>query len=418
MQALINGKPTLHYRYFIAGPSNHQIVFPLNQEGCFYFFSARYALAAGIQSLGLKYGDEVLLPSYNCGTEVDPFLHLKIKPVFYRIKRNMDIDLDDLLQKISNNVKAILVTHFLGFPQLINEIKRIASERNLFLIEDCAHAFLSLHNGNHLGSFGDLAIFSLLKTLPIPNGGILLINNRNIKYNPNSEKPNRLSTFYYAAELLKNATRGEKHFLMEGGKRMLYRGSYLTALLARYIFAGVRKFTHNNSLYFVRPDSYLFIDKLRNWGISEVSRNIMNGQDFDEIKRIRRTNYEYLLNHFLTHGGKTLPFANLPPGVCPLFFPIILENSRQRNILYKLLKSRGVRINLWWSQFHPEVPWHSFPDAVYLKETLLGLPIHQDLTFEHLDHIIKEFENAYEVLGGSHPLDSPSGLISSERKLQ
>ena len=63
------------------------------------------------------------------------------------------------------NVKAILITHFLGFPQPIDEIKRICNERNLFLIEDCAHAFLSSYNGNPLGSYGDIAVFSLLKDI-------------------------------------------------------------------------------------------------------------------------------------------------------------------------------------------------------------------------------------------------------------
>jgi len=62
-------------------------VFPLNQERCFYYFGARYALAGGLRALGLGPADVVLLPAYNCGVEIDPVLNLGIRPVFYRIRK-------------------------------------------------------------------------------------------------------------------------------------------------------------------------------------------------------------------------------------------------------------------------------------------------------------------------------------------
>jgi perosamine synthetase len=398
MVPYISGRPTIHYnKPFAKRGSGHGNIFPLNQKQFYFFFSARYALAAGILALGLKDDDEVLLPSYNCGTEVDPFLHLNIRPVFYRIKKDLDVDLDDLQRKITSNAKAVLITHFLGFPQPADQIKRICKKRNLFLIEDCAHAFLSSHDGKPLGSFGDIAIFSLLKTVPVPNGGILLINNRNIEYKPNPRKPSRFATYFYAAELLRYGTRSNKYSLAQSGQRMLYRGSYVSLSLARYFLAGIRKFINRDGLYLVRPDSYLFVENLRSWGISDVSRNILNGEDFGEIKIIRRRNFECLLNYFLENDRGTLPFKSLPDGVCPLFFPIIVESSVIRDNLYRVLKSRGIITHPWWNRFHPAVPWNEFPAAIYLKERLLGLPIHQDLTFKHLDFLIREFEKASEA---------------------
>ena len=118
--------------------------------------------------------------------------------------------------------------------------------------------------------------------------------------------------------------------------------------------------------------------------------------DFDEIKSIRRRNFEYLLNHFLKNERGALPFKSLPEGVCPLFFPIIVESSVIRENLYRVLKSRGVITHPWWNRFHPTVPWDEFPDAVYLKERLFGLPIHQDLSIKHIGHVIEEFEKAYQ----------------------
>lgn len=124
-------------------------------------------------------------------------------------------------------------------------------------------------------------------------------------------------------------------------------------------------------------------------------KKIINKTDFEEIKIIRRRNFEYLLNYFHKNERGILPFHELPSGVCPLFFPIILESAEQRERLYRTLKERGVTSHPWWDRFHPEVLWDEFPDAVYLKTRLFGLPVHQDLTLKHLEHVIEEFEKAY-----------------------
>jgi dTDP-4-amino-4,6-dideoxygalactose transaminase len=78
----------------------------------------------------------------------------------------------------------------------------------------------------------------------------------------------------------------------------------------------------------------------------------------------------------------------LPKGVCPLFFPLLVESRQEREVIYEALKNMGITSHPWWKTFHPAVNWDEFPDAVYLKECLLGLPIHQDITRHHLDRIV------------------------------
>jgi dTDP-4-amino-4,6-dideoxygalactose transaminase len=395
MSLYIGPRPTFHFSQVFAKREKEGKIFPLNERGCF-FFSARYALAAGIKALGIKPGDAVLLPSYNCGAEIDPILHSKVKPIFYKIGKNLLVDCDDLVNKINKDVKAILVTHFWGFPQPLEQIRKVCVERNLYLIEDCAHAFLSTHGGKYLGSDGDIGIFSLLKTLPIPNGGMLVINNMNIKYEHNTKKPDLFpALFYIISELLRKRTQNNKYPNREDILNFLYSGVYFSLYFVRLFLAGFRKYFYPRALYLVRPDSYLFIDGLRSWGISGLSKRILNNTDLEEIKSIRRRNFEYLLNYFHKNERGILPFKELPLGVCPLFFPIILESAEKREKLYKMLRDRGVASHPWWDRFHPEVPWKEFPDSVYLKQTVLGLPIHQDLTIKHLDRIIESFEDAY-----------------------
>ena len=397
----INGKPTLYLSQFLSNHNRSINIFPLTQQRCYYFFSARYALSAGIKAVGIEPDDAVLLPSYNCWTEIEPFLHAGIRIVYYRINSDLTINFNDLLKKIkyTNKVKALLVTHFLGFPQPIEKIKDIFKESRLLLIEDCAHAFLSNANGKALGSYGDISIFSLLKTLPVPHGGVLVINNQDITYRHDAEDPNFFSTIYYAAELLKNRTILDNNSYGEKITQILYNGLYYSFSIVRMFLAGFRKYLHPSGLYLVRPDSYIFNDNVCSWGMSAMSQAILSQTDFERVKDIRRKNFQYLLDYFLEHARGDLPFRELPRGVCPLFFPIVLKGPEQRENLYQRLRERGVVTHPWWSRFNPAVPWEDFPDAVLLKQRLFGLPIHQDLTLKHMARIIEEFEKVYNKSG-------------------
>jgi perosamine synthetase len=401
MQPYISGRPSLHLSHLFVTPRNQKNIFPIKQapqRKLYFFFSARYALAAGIKALGIGVGDQILLPSYNCGVEIDPVLHSGIQPVFYKIGKDLLVDFDDLIAKITQRVRAVLVTHYLGFPQPLDQIKKVCIERNIYLIEDCAHSFLSTINGNFLGSYGDVAIFSLLKTLPVPNGGILILNNGKETYEHRSTKPSLFSTLWYAAELLKYRTRDGNKSINENIAILFCNALYSSLAALRLFLTVFRKLSGHKGLYLVCPDSYLFIDSLRSWGISELSKNILQRTDFERIKSIRMRNFEYLLDHFVKHKRGILPFRNLPPGVSPLFFPIIIRDGETRDKLHKTLKTKGVITHPWWDRFHPQVPWDEFPDAVYLKQRLFGLPIHQDISLDHLNYVIGEFEKVYQNL--------------------
>ena len=352
-------------------------------------------MAWGVQALGIERGDAVLIPAYNCGVEIDPILHLGIKPVFYNIGTDCRINFDDLLSKITNGVKAILVTHFFGFPQFIDRIKEICGKTNLYLIEDCAHSFLSTYKKKPLGSYGDVGVFSLLKTLPVPNGGVLVINNKNIIRHHLPQKPNLFATFYYASELLRYRTTRHGNSIKENSLSILSKGVYLSLSFMRLILAGYRKYLNPGGLYLIKPDSYLFVKELCSWGISGLSRSIIDRTDFENIRITRRKNFEFLLSHFLKNNRGILPFNSLPDGICPLFFPLVVESPEMRERIYTTLKRKGIISYPWWERFHPSVPWGDFPDAVHLKQRLFGLPIHQNLTLDHLNYVLGEFENAF-----------------------
>jgi len=363
----------------------HSEVFPLSTGRCMFYYSARYALAAAIGALNLSPDQSILMPAYNCWVEVEPVVRLGVKIDWYRVKTDFSLDEDDLVGRIRPETAAIFVIHYLGFPQRLAKIRQICTERGIVLIEDCAHALLSNDGDVPLGSTGDMAIFSLRKTVPIPDGGCLLINDHALSVKRlNSVRPNSFATYFVLSEMLAGgSTTGSN-----GVKRLAYS---LNLSLVRFIRGGMRgvhKVLKDRGDYLIYPSGNYFKDQVKDWEMSEVSATIIKRTDFSAIKERRRSNFLYLLEKLKTNDRCTLPIRSLPEGVCPLFFPVIVQD---RDEIYLQLKSKGMSGHDWWGDFHSAVPWENFPDAFYLKKNIFGFPVHQDLSIKNLDKMLVEF---------------------------
>jgi len=392
----INSKPTRwldSLRYPEVESSKD--IFPLTAERCYFFYSARYALAAGLNCLKPASYQNILLPSYNCWVEIDPLLSKGTEILYYPVDMDMSVNIDKIRAVINSNTRAILITHYLGFPQSINELQQICEDYGILLIEDCAHAFLSEYQGAPVGSFGDIAIFSFRKTFPIPDGGALVINNPELEYVARPRSPSTFSCFFLLAEYLRYQTRPASRSLKQYGFYFLALLLYEFFFAARGVLRLYHKLVHDKGLYLTYPSGNLYRKEIENWGMSSISKRIMLSTDFDSIRRTRRSNYVFLLNRLQRYKKLFLPLNQLPEGVCPLHFPVVFYHREQA---YSTLKRKGIRCHNWWGDFHPHVPWHRFSDAQYLKKNVLGLPIHQDLTFDHLLHLLAEFDRIYANL--------------------
>ena len=202
-------------------------LFPFCADNKFYFFSGRNALWHAMKILGLSQDSEVLIPSYNCGAEIDPIIQWGAKVRLYRVGPKLRIDLDHLRGKMDKNTKALLVTHYFGFPQDIDVIRKMCDEKDLCLIEDCTHAMLSTCKNRPLGSFGDISIFSFKKFLPVPDGGLMVINNGNLKQPGGLVSPSLTYEVKTLARLMLLKTTGIN-------SRILLRAHEFLAALARF----------------------------------------------------------------------------------------------------------------------------------------------------------------------------------------
>ncbi|MBI4994736.1 aminotransferase class I/II-fold pyridoxal phosphate-dependent enzyme [Candidatus Peregrinibacteria bacterium] len=99
--------------------------------------------------------------------------------IFVDIDDNFCIDYIDLERKITQKTKILIIQHTFGRPANLEKILEIARERNLKVIEDCAHSFGAKHNGQLTGTFGDIGMFSFGsdKNISCVRGGALITNN-------------------------------------------------------------------------------------------------------------------------------------------------------------------------------------------------------------------------------------------------
>lgn len=147
------------------------------------FNSATSALHAAVAAVGVKPGEEVIVPPYTfTSTATSALMHNAI-PVFSDVKSDTYcLDPSKLENTISNLTQAIIPVHLFGHPCDMDEIVRFAKKNNLKIIEDCAQAPGAKYKGKNVGTIGDCGIFSFQETknMMTGEGGMLVTNNEDI----------------------------------------------------------------------------------------------------------------------------------------------------------------------------------------------------------------------------------------------
>lgn len=142
--------------------------------------SGTSALHCAVGALGLQKDDEIIVPALANIADCSVVLQEGGNPVFVDISpENFNIDPTKIEEKITPRTKAIIAVHMYGQPAKIKEIRKIADQHGLVLIEDCAQAAGAKYDNKYVGSFGDLSCFSLYQTKHIicGEGGVVMTNN-------------------------------------------------------------------------------------------------------------------------------------------------------------------------------------------------------------------------------------------------
>jgi dTDP-4-amino-4,6-dideoxygalactose transaminase len=142
--------------------------------------SGTSALHAAYWAVGVGPGDEVIVPTYTWPTTATAAVLANAIPVFCDIDRKtLTISPEDIRRKITPRTKAIAVVHMWGHPGEMDEILSIAREHSLAVIEDASHAHGATYRGRRVGTFGDVACFSLQASKMVIGGeaGIAVTQN-------------------------------------------------------------------------------------------------------------------------------------------------------------------------------------------------------------------------------------------------
>lgn len=336
-------------------------------------YQGRYAIGLICQLLHIGSGDEVLMPAYNCGAEVDPFVWAGAKVIFYRIDDKALIDTDDIIRRVTPATRIIYVTHFFGWPQGINELAKWCKEKGILLVEDCSQSLFSKGSINTIGRIGDAAIYSFVKSLPVPDGGALVFKKNLGNVSRNFRQPRSGDTFRNSLPLLK------KWFMQKN--KYWQRYEFTRNLLNK---SWLKKTKDQRSEH--RPEmlkSNCFDEQKIDWSMSLLSKGVLTTANPNKIIDKRRRNYKRLHNALFNIPAFSPLFDELPDNVCPLSFPFLVKD---RNRWYKTLSDKGILV-LGWPGYYPGFDWDEYPEACNLKDNLLTLPVHQYLDINHIEYI-------------------------------
>ena len=144
--------------------------------------SGSAALKVAMTALDVGPGDEVIVPAFTFIATYEAVLEAGAIPVMADIDDSLNLDPDDIINKLTPYTKAVIPVHMCGAPANIERIVAVARKSNLLVLEDTAQAVGASYQGKKLGTFGDMGIFSFdyYKTITSGEGGMVITDSKDL----------------------------------------------------------------------------------------------------------------------------------------------------------------------------------------------------------------------------------------------
>ncbi|AKB84295.1 DegT/DnrJ/EryC1/StrS aminotransferase family protein [Methanococcoides methylutens] len=321
------------------------------------FNSGTSALHALMIAYGISETDELIVPSFTFISTANAPQFTRSKPVFAEIEENtFGLDPEDVNEKITSKTKAILPIHYGGCPCQIRELREIADDHNLLLIEDAAEAMGSKLNNKKIGTFGDSAMFSFCqnKIISTGEGGAITTESDDI---------------YNKLQLILSHGRQDTENYFSSAKSM------------DYVMLG-----HN-----FRMSSIIAA-----LGLSQL-------QKIDDNISLRREKANYLNNKLSHLSNISLPVFSDDYYCVYQMYTIRVKNNL-RDSLSTYLSNKGIMTKIYFPPVHLTSFYKSsfgyksgyLPITEKVSKEVLSLPIYPSITFEEMDYIIKCISDFFE----------------------
>jgi dTDP-4-amino-4,6-dideoxygalactose transaminase len=307
--------------------------------------------------LDIKTDDEVIVPSLTFVATANSILYCKARPVFADVTSldDWNISPDDINEKITDKTKAIIVVHYGGYACDMGAILEIASDHNLNVIEDAAHAPGAEYQGKKCGGIGDIGCFSFYsnKNIVTGEGGLIVTNDQ--------RKADRI------------------RILRSHGMSALswdkYRG-------------------------------HAFKDDITDLGYNYRLNELSAAMGTIQLRKLNRNNRRryFLVREYRKQLGNNkniaLPFLNHKEKSSYHIFPILLLNKSRKKFM-KHMKKNGIQTNIHYHPVHLYTYYRnlfrmekgSLPKTEYIGDNTVSLPLHPLLSHEDMDDIITTIKN-------------------------
>jgi dTDP-4-amino-4,6-dideoxygalactose transaminase len=347
--------------------------------------SGRIAIALALREMGVGPGDAVLVPAYHSPSMIPPVLHLGASPVFYRLRPDTSVDLDDIAARLAPAVKVLMVTHYFGFVQDLSSLRAFCDARGLLLLEDCAHCFFGEHGGRPVGAWGDYAAASSMKFYPVYEGGTLVSS----KHGLEGIALRAGGAAFEAKSALATLEKGFDYGRLPLLRALLapplrLKDAAWSRLKARRRAAGAA--SASQALAPASSDSGFdfdpgWLDKRSSW----LSRLLVTRLPAAPIVAERRRRY-LKLEQALRGLPRARPlFAALPDTVCPWMFPLLAEDPEA---LFDEVVAAGIPVTRFARPLWPGVDETVCATSSMLSRQVLAFPCHQALREDELEWMI------------------------------
>lgn len=340
------------------------------------FYQVRCALWFLCAHWNLQPDDEVLMPAYNCGSEVDPFFAYGVKVVFYPVDERARIDTDQIQGLCGPKTRVVYITHYFGWGHNIESLYIWCKGRGIKLVEDCALSLFSSGEEGDIGGHSDAALFSLKKSLPVPDGAVLVLRSPIEELGSIFKEPAASTTIKNLLPFAKSSVMAAVDGTGVNSLRKERAVSLAPVSSSTLDSSGVGNPDMPNGYYFDRA----FCD----WRMSRTCSGILSRTVPEEVIERRRKNFLYLQDQLRDTPQFAPLYESLPAETCPLSFPAVVPNRRG---LVDALGKVGITAYPWWEGYHRSFVWSDYPEARFLKDRVIALPVHQLLDISHTEFI-------------------------------
>lgn len=307
------------------------------------------ALHVALHALGVKHGDEVIVPVNTFIATSESVSLCGARPVFVdHDEKTFNIDPNKIESAITTNTKAIIPVHLYGQPAEMDAILEIAKKHNLYVIEDCSQAHLAVYKGKKIGGLGIISTFSFYpgKNLGAYGEGGATVTNDEALYNTMLRFRQHGSIEKYVHEI-------------EGHN---YRMEEIQAGVLNVKMKYIEKWTENRR------------------SVAKLYSKILTEMNINEI---------------------TIPYH--PEHVNPVYHLYVIK-AKNRDELSKYLNDNGVQTGL-----HYPVPLHLQKAYDYLEhkkgdftvaerccDEILSIPMFPEMTGDQVNYVCKTIKSYYK----------------------